>query len=91
MQDQKREVKGGKIHVENNSSSLPDSRSMNSNSFVATESAQSPLFHITALPPKAVVNIQCHTLIAPNSTLARAIVIGNQESVDGVGVDNANK
>jgi hypothetical protein len=31
-------------------------------------------------PPVAVVNVRGHTLIAPNSTLARAVIMGNQES-----------
>lgn len=89
MQSEKSEVKGGKIHIEN-SISLPDSRSMNDSSFRVTSCGQSPLFPLTASPPKAVVNIRGHTLIAPNSTLARAIVMGNQESVHGVSVAQTN-
>lgn len=84
MQSHKSARKGERRNIEN-SSSYPDSRLMNENSSSVTLSFQSPLFPSTASPPKAVVNIRGHTLIKPNSTLARAIVMGNQESVQGTG------
>lgn len=80
MDSERSEVRGAKIIIVN-SSSLPDSKSMNNTLFAATSSVQSLL--IPASPPKAVVNIRGQTLIAPNSTLARAIIMGNQESVHG--------
>jgi hypothetical protein len=77
MQSKESKVKGRRINIEN-SSSLPDSILMNESLIYATSSAPG-----AASPPKAVVNIRGHTLIAPNSTLARAIVMGNQESTHG--------
>ena len=64
-----------------NSRSLPDSRLMNDSSIVATSSMQSHLFPVAASPPKAVLNLRHHTFISPNSSFARAVVMGNQESV----------
>lgn len=81
MQSKKSAVTREKI-IRPNCSSLPDSRSMNSSNFPSS-SVQSLLFPVEASPPKVVVNVRGHTLIAPNSTLARAIVMGNQESAYG--------
>jgi hypothetical protein len=43
-----------------------------------------------ASPPQAVVTVGGHTLIAPNSTLARAIVMGNEISGEHGSEDEAN-
>ena len=75
----------------NNSSSLPDSVLMNNSSNYPSSSFQSPLSPVEASPPKVIVNVRGHTLIAPNSTLARAIIMGNQESAYGVDYDEKQK
>ena len=52
----------------------------------SSKSTLSPLSHSRLVgfqppsPPVAVVHVRGQTLIAPNSTLARAVVMGNQES-----------
>jgi hypothetical protein len=74
-----------------NSSSLPDSRLMDISSNFPSSPVQSLSFPVEASPPRVVVNVRGHTLIAPNSSLARAIVMGNQESTYGANHDEPQK
>ena len=82
MQNRQSPVIKGKRN-RNDSRSLSNTRLMNDSSNFSSSLGHSSAFPVAASPPNGILNLRGHTLIAPNSTLARAIVMGNQESAYG--------